>query len=748
MSNKEIELVTYTSNQGNVPNFANNYRHQETNLSTRSHPLKSNHRSSSSCLFDDLNAKKELHCTSLPVLDYFSDKKFNWKPIDSEESDVRKWTQFRKSSLDSIVSKAIPGWFLLTKHRQVSAKSKVMTLNRSVSSFTSYVHLEAGDMGDQKLEPVYPRLENGELGVKTEEHVCLYSSQGSGFSSTMYASGTMYVSTFKISFEQYASSDVSNEKNQNKRFHETDIPLASIETVYEIHGENDEKKRKLPFGSVPSGKVNGIFIRCKNFKFYKFNFKFADIKSGQNIVIPVLHHARNRIETLPGYEHYIETVDYSDRVYWDKVIEESQCPGVRVSSINEHYQVSPTLPPKFVVPLHLIDRMVELAADNCSETRPPIWLWGNKNGGSLYVQPQYITENPDLDKDYFRSEIKPYDTTKSMLLDGVTIKLPKLSQLEDSFTAILDLFCLENDKEMEEKDKYYFSSLENSNWLSTILSVLRISANAAENYNKGHVVVVRDTDGRSYSILIASLVMILTSEEFRTYNGLEKIIRRNWINMGFPFNQHHNISVGPNKQPTSNLCPLFLIFLDCIHQLCFQFPACFEFQPSYLIHIWDSAFLPITQTFIFDNEHDREVANRARADSSLIFPESSAFDWSLQFTPEQIKSWDNPLYLVPVRPSRKQDNVLPEGSMALDRKVSSTILPETRVVLPVLCHIASLEVWLELFHRSVPAFAKADSLQCHQELINMRRDAREQIDANYANTQNGNGHLKKNNHKK
>jgi len=115
MSNKEIELVTYTSNQGNVPNFA----HQETNLSTRSHLLKSNHRSSSSCLFDDLNAKKELHCTSLPVLNYFSDKKFNWQPIDSEESDVRKWTQFRKSSLDSIVFKAIPGVYPVSPHTSI-----------------------------------------------------------------------------------------------------------------------------------------------------------------------------------------------------------------------------------------------------------------------------------------------------------------------------------------------------------------------------------------------------------------------------------------------------------------------------------------------------------------------------------------------------------------------------------------------------------------------------------------------------
>ena len=79
---------------------------------------------------------------------------------------------------------------------------------------------------------------------------------------------------------------------------------------------------------------------------------------------------------LLGYENYFITGDHSDRVYWDKVIKESQCPGVRVSSVNEQYQISVTLPSKFVVPSHLIDKIVEQAAGNCNDRRPPVWLWG------------------------------------------------------------------------------------------------------------------------------------------------------------------------------------------------------------------------------------------------------------------------------------------------------------------------------------------------------------------------------------
>ena len=54
-----------------------------------------------------------------------------------------------------------------------------------------------------------------------------------------------------------------------------------------------------------------------------------------------------------------------------------------------------------------------------------------------------------------------------------------MSQLEDSFTAMLDLHCLDSEKEIEDKDKSYFSSLENSGWLKTISSTLQMASEVA-----------------------------------------------------------------------------------------------------------------------------------------------------------------------------------------------------------------------------------------------------------------------------
>lgn len=61
---------------------------------------------------------------------------------------------------------------------------------------------------------------------------------------------------------------------------------------------------------------------------------------------------------------------------------------------------------------------------------------------------------------------------------------------------------------------------------------------------------------------------------------------------------------------TSEQSPLLLLFLDCTWQLLQQFPDEFEFSETFLTTLWDSAFLPIFDTFLFNSEHDRQVALR------------------------------------------------------------------------------------------------------------------------------------------
>lgn len=61
---------------------------------------------------------------------------------------------------------------------------------------------------------------------------------------------------------------------------------------------------------------------------------------------------------------------------------------------------------------------------------------------------------------------------------------------------------------------------------------------------------------------------------------------------------------------TTEQSPLFLLFLDCTWQLLQQFPEDFEFSETFLTTIWDTVFVPLFDTFQFNSEHDRQVAQK------------------------------------------------------------------------------------------------------------------------------------------
>ena len=301
----------------------------------------------------------------------------------------------------------------------------------------------------------------------------------------------------------------------------------------------------------------------------------------------------------------------------------------RVSRANDTWQVSISLPQQFVVPAHVTDETLSRISGLCLGTRPPVWVWGNKVGGAIFIQPTLnVTPSPNVDQmfeDFFR--------TKKRVNIDIEQSFPTNTQLEESFISLQELHCVDGEKEAEEKDKSYFSSLESTGWLTTVGSALKLASQVAEQMTSGKTVVLKEGEGRSSSILIASLAQFLVCEDFRTRVGFEGLVQSNWVSLGFQFSRSHTLSNLSNK--VSNLNPSFLLFLDCVHQMSLQFPSKLEFLPQYLMDVWDTTLLPVFDTFIFDSEHDRAVA-RSSPDTPLQL--HSAWDWGQQFSSLQVNT--------------------------------------------------------------------------------------------------------------
>jgi len=696
------------------------------------------------------------------------------------------------------------GWYLLRNHHQgLVARGVAMTLsNRNVSNFTSYIDLESSSEQKEPVMDTSPELLPGEMVISQADRVCVYSTHAggkkrktvSGLMRSMHTrsyhgrevagdgtvgsgsyfnrsaksvhvgsvspnqlspeanssfklkdvftpsngmtsgqTGALFVTTLKLSFKLHVEKDAPR---NNKLLGDMDVPLSSIQTVYEIWGDAGEKRKKLPLGSNVSNKIDGIFVLCKNFRFLRFSFKFAGVDTGRNITNALLHHSRpKKNELLFAFEHGLNgNLHNQHGTIWEDVRRESECPNMRVSRANETWQVSISLPQQFVVPGHVTDEALSLVSGLCLGTRPPVWVWGNKVGGAIFIQPVLnVTPSPSVDQmfeDFFR--------TKKKISVELEQSFPTHTQLEDSFLSILELHCMDGEKEAEEKDKNYFSSLESTGWLSSVGSALRLASQVAELIVNGKTVVLKEGEGRSSSILVATLAQLLVCEDFRTRAGFEGLIQSNWVSLGFQFSKSHTLSNLSSK--VSNLNPTFLLFLDCVHQLCLQFPSKLEFLPQYLMDVWDTTLLPVFDTFIFDSEHDRAVA-RSSPETPLQL--HSAWDWGQQFSSLQISKWDNPLYGVPLRPPRTSSLDPSDLSMIMERQVSPSF-PESKKYLPVSGDVINLSVWYQLFHRSVPFLSSTNSWT--DRLTDFRREAKTSV-TSMMNTTRRPSMNHKNNHK-
>lgn len=66
------------------------------------------------------------------------------------------------------------------------------------------------------------------------------------------------------------------------------------------------------------------------------------------------------------------------------------------------------------------------------------------------------------------------------------------------------------------------------------------------------------------------------------FQGFRILIEREWLAFGHKFADRCGNSSGSDDQ--NERCPVFLQWLDCVHQVQAQYPCAFEFSPTYLVN--------------------------------------------------------------------------------------------------------------------------------------------------------------------
>lgn len=114
---------------------------------------------------------------------------------------------------------------------------------------------------------------------------------------------------------------------------------------------------------------------------------------------------------------------------------------------------------------------------------------------------------------------------------------------------------------------------------------------------------VHCSDGWDRTSQLTSLSMLLLDGYYRTIEGFEVLIEKEWLSFGHRFELR--MGHGQSKYTDQDRSPIFLQFIDCVWQILQKFQSQFEFNENLLLVILENMFTCQFGTFLYNSECER-----------------------------------------------------------------------------------------------------------------------------------------------
>ncbi|KAI4877414.1 hypothetical protein NFI96_011718 [Prochilodus magdalenae] len=173
----------------------------------------------------------------------------------------------------------------------------------------------------------------------------------------------------------------------------------------------------------------------------------------------------------------------------------------------------------------------------------------------------------------------------------------------------------------------WLSALEGTKWLQHLSLLLKASllvVNAVDRDRRP--VLVHCSDGWDRTPQIVALSKLLLDPFYRTIEGFQVLVETEWLDFGHKFADR--CGHGENAEDVNERCPVFLQWLDCVHQLQRQFPCSFQFNEAFLVKLVQHTYSCLFGTFLCNSGKEREergVLENTCSVWSLLQPANRAF---------------------------------------------------------------------------------------------------------------------------
>ncbi|XP_033337491.1 phosphatidylinositol-3,5-bisphosphate 3-phosphatase MTMR4 [Megalopta genalis] len=348
----------------------------------------------------------------------------------------------------------------------------------------------------------------------------------------------------------------------------------------------------------------------------------------------------------------------------------------RISQINKDYRMCPSYPPLFLVPSCITDDTLEHVAMYRSSSRIPVVVWRHVNNGAVIArssQPElgWFGRRNEFDEKLLKalSNACSYDKGKSTLVDPSTdtrdkaaatvsntkkvlivdarsyttavanrargggcecreyypncdiqfMNLPNIHSIRKSFHTVRQLCATDTEQ------PNWLSLLEGTRWLQHMSGLLHAAVTVASAIERdARPVLVHCSDGWDRTPQIVALAQILLDPYYRTMEGFQILCEREWLDFGHKFADRCGQTV--SCEDLNERCPVFLQWLDCVHQLTEQFECCFQMSPAYLVKLAQHTYSQLFGTFLCNTIQERlQLRIRERTFSVWRFLNSSSF---------------------------------------------------------------------------------------------------------------------------
>lgn len=181
----------------------------------------------------------------------------------------------------------------------------------------------------------------------------------------------------------------------------------------------------------------------------------------------------------------------------------------------------------------------------------------------------------------------------------------------------------------------WHSLLERTLWLQHISSLLAANLIVCHAIERNHrPVLVHCSDGWDRTPQICATAQLCLDPYYRTIEGFRVLVEKEWLSFGHKFGDRVGHGVG--SEDSNERCPVFIQWLDCVHQIHRQYPCSFEFSLSYLVKLAQHVLSCLFGTFLCNTFKERL--------------ENSIFDRTFSVWPFLSTAiYKNPLYQPPLR---------------------------------------------------------------------------------------------------